>query len=70
MIDAPHVTLHSSRIVRWELLAGAAGLAAVIFAADRTTTSGLGINALYVIPLLLGTRTGPAAVAHFGGAIA
>ena len=59
MIDAPHIKLRSSRIVRRKLLAGAAGLAAAIFAVDVTTTAGFGISELYVIPLLLATLTGP-----------
>ena len=41
------------------LVVGAAALAAAIFAVDLTTTAGFGIGALYVIPLLLGTLTGP-----------
>ena len=45
-------------------------LAVVIFAVDLTTTAGFGISALYVIPLLLGTLTGPPRVAYIGGAIA
>jgi PAS domain S-box-containing protein len=70
MLDAPHVKLRSSRIVRQELVAAAAGLGVVIFAVDLTTTAGFGISALYVIPLLLGTLTGPSRVAYFGGSIA
>jgi PAS domain S-box-containing protein len=70
MIDAPHLKLRSSRIVRWELVAAAAGLAAVIFAVDVTTATGFGISALYVVPLLLGTLTGPPRVAYIGGSIA
>ncbi len=67
MLDAPHVKLRSSRIVRQELVGAAAGLGVVIFAVDLTTTAGFGISALYVIPLLLGTLTGPSRVAYFGG---
>jgi PAS domain S-box-containing protein len=70
MLDAPHVRLRSSRIVRQELVASAAGLGVVIFAVDLTTTAGFGISALYVIPLLLGTLTGPSRVAYIGGSIA
>ena len=70
MLDAPHVKLRSSRIVRQELVAAATGLGVVIFAVDLTTTAGFGISALYVVPLLLGTLTGPSRVAYFGGAIA
>jgi PAS domain S-box-containing protein len=70
MLDAPHVKLRSSRIVRQELVGAAAGLGVVIFAVDLTTTAGFGISALYVIPLLLGTLTGPSRVAYFGGSIA
>ena len=70
MIDAPHVKLRSSRIVRRELVAAAAGLAAVTCAVDLTTAAGFGISALYVIPRLLGTLTGPPRVAYIGGSIA
>jgi PAS domain S-box-containing protein len=70
MIDAAHVKLRSSRIVRGELVAGAAGLAAITFAVDLTTTVGSGISALYVVPLLLATLTGPPRVAYIGGSIA
>ena len=45
-------------------------LAAVIFAVDLTTPAGFGISALYVIPLLLSTLTGPPLVAYIGGWIA
>jgi PAS domain S-box-containing protein len=70
MIDAPHLKVRSSRIVRPELVVAAAGLAALIFAVDLTTTAGFGISAMYVIPLLLGTLTGPPRVAYIGGSIA
>jgi len=63
MIDAPHVRLRSSRVVRPELVAAAGLLAVAIFAADLTTTAGFGVSALYVLPLLLGTLTGPPRVA-------
>ena len=70
MIDAPHVKLRSSRIVRWPMVLAAAVLAAAIFAMDLTTQAGFGIGALYVIPLLLSTRSGPARIAYAGGVIA
>ena len=70
MIDAPHIKLRSSRIVRPRVVAGAAALAAAIFAVDVTTAAGFGIGAFYVIPLLLGTLTGPPEVASIGGGIA
>ena len=71
MIDAPHVKLRSSRVVRWPLRCrGGRCSRRVIFAVDLTTTAGFGISALYVIPLLLGTLTGPPRVAYIGGAIA
>src|ERR1019366_4806151 len=70
MIDAPHVKLRSSRIVRWPPVVLAAGLTAVIFAVDLTTTTGFGVSALYVIPLLLSTLTGPPRIAQIGGGVA
>ena len=69
MIDAPHLKLRSSLIVRWPLVAAAGALAAGIFVADLTTTAGFGIGALYVVPLLLGTLTGPPRIVYGGGAI-
>ncbi len=70
MIDAPHVKVRSSRTVRSELIGAAVALAAVIFAVDLMTTAGLGISALYVLPLLLSTLTGPPRIAYIGGSIA
>jgi len=70
MIDAPHVKLRSSRLLRRDLIVAAAGLAALVFAVDLTTPAGFGVGALYVIPLLLGTLTGPSRIAYFGGSIA
>src|SRR3954464_3739980 len=70
MIDAPHLTLRSSRLIRWRLVAVAAALAAAGFTADLTTTAGFGIGALYVISLLLGTLSGPPRVAYIGGFMA
>lgn len=70
MIDAPHVKLRSSRQVRLPLLGAAAGLAAAIFAVDLTTTAGFGISALYVIPLLLSTLSGPPGLAFLSGGVA
>ena len=70
MIDAPHVKLRSSRTVNRPQIAAGCGLAAVIFAADLMTPAGFGISALYVIPLLLSTLTGPSRVARIGGVIA
>ena len=70
MIDALQVKLRSSRVVRWPLVAGAAGLAVLVFAVDVATTAGFGISALYVIPLLLSTLTGPPRIAYIGGSIA
>src|SRR3954451_21546058 len=70
MIDAAHLKLRSSRVIRWWLVSAAAALAAGIFIADLTTTGGFGIGALYVIPLLLGTLSGPPRVAYIGGLIA
>jgi PAS domain S-box-containing protein len=70
MIDAPHVKLRSSRIVRWSLVAAAAAVAVGIGAVDLTTTAALGIGALYVIPILLGTLTGPPRLAYIAGASA
>jgi PAS domain S-box-containing protein len=69
MIDAPHLRLRSSRIIRQPFVAGAAVLAAVICAGDLMTAPGFSISALYVIPLLLGTLSGPPRVAHIGGAV-
>jgi PAS domain S-box-containing protein len=69
MIDAPHTKLRSSRIVRPRLVATAAALAAAILAVDVTAAAGFGISELYVIPLLLGTLTGPPEVAPIGGVI-
>jgi len=48
----------------------AAGLALAILVADLTTDAGFGIGALYVIPLLLSSLSGPPAVAVTGGGIA
>ena len=70
MIDAPHVKLRSSRQVRLPLLGAAAGLAAAIFAFDLTTAAGFGISALYVIPLLLSTLSGPPGLAFLSGGVA
>jgi PAS domain S-box-containing protein len=70
MIDAPHVKLSSSSVVSRALLAASSGLAAVIFAVDLMTPAGFGISALYVIPLLLSSLTGPPWVAYTGGWIA
>ena len=70
MIDAPHLRLRSSRLVRWRLVAAAAGLAGLIFAVDLTTTAGFGIGALYVVPLVLSTLTGPKRLAYLGGWVA
>jgi PAS domain S-box-containing protein len=70
MIDAPHLRLPSSRLVRRPLVAGAAVLAALIFGLDLVTAGGFGIGALYVIPLLLGTLSGPPRIAHIGGVVA
>src|SRR4051794_1288966 len=70
MIDAPHLKLRSSRLIRWRLVAVAAALAAAVFIADLTTTAGFGIGALYVISLLLGTLSGPPRVAYIGGFMA
>jgi PAS domain-containing protein len=70
MIDAPHVKLRSSRTVNRPQIAAGCGLAAVIFAVDLMTPAGFGISALYVIPLLLSTLTGPSRVARIGGVIA
>ena len=70
MIDAPHVKLRSSRLVSRPLIAVAGGLAAVIAIADLTTPVGFGIAPLYVISLLLSTRTGPPRIVHIGGWIA
>ena len=70
MIDAPHVKRRPSRLVRWELIAAAAALSLVIFVVDLTTVAGFAIGPLYVLPLLLGTLTGPPRVAYIGGAIA
>ena len=70
MIDAPHLKLRSSRVIRWPFVAGAAGLAALIFAVDLTTSSAFGIGVLYVIPLLLSTLAGPPRIAYIGGSMA
>ena len=70
MIDAPHVKRRASRTVRRALLVAAAVLTAVVFSADLTSAAGYGVAALYVIPLLLGTLTGPPRIAYSGGAIA
>ena len=70
MIDAPLVNPRSSQFVQRPLVAAAAALAAVIFIADLSSTDGFGISALYVIPLLLCTWTGPPRVAFIGGWVA
>lgn len=70
MIDAAHVRLRSSRILRLPLVLVAAVLAAAIFILDLTTQSGFGVGALYIIPLLVSTRTGPVRIAYAGGVIA
>jgi PAS domain S-box-containing protein len=70
MIDAPHISLRSSRIVNRPLVGAACGLAAVIFVADLTIPAGFGISSLYVIPLVLSALTGPPRVAYVGGWIA
>jgi PAS domain S-box-containing protein len=70
MIDAPHMRLRSSRVARWPLIAVAAGLAVLIFGVDATTSGAFGIGALYVVPLLLSTLTGPPRIAYIGGSIA
>ena len=70
MVDAPHTKLRSSRLVRPPLIVVAAALAAAIFALDLTTEAGFGIGALYVIPLLLSSLTGPPGVAVASGGIA
>ncbi len=70
MIDAPHVKQRPSRVIRWGLIASAAALAIVIFALDLTSVVGFAISPLYVVPLLLGTLTGPPRIAYIGGAAA
>ena len=70
MIDAPHTKLRSSRQVRPPLIIAAAGLAAAILTLDLTTDAGFGVGALYVIPVLLSSLTGPAGLAVAGGGIA
>src|SRR3954447_7207207 len=70
MIDAAHLKLRSSRVIRWRLVSAAAALADRIFLADLTTTGGFGIGALYVIPLLLATLSGPPRLAYIGGSVA
>jgi PAS domain S-box-containing protein len=70
MIDTPPVKLRSSSTVSRPLVAASSGLAALILALDLTTAPGFGIGALYVIPLLLSTLTGPPLVAYIGGWIA
>ena len=70
MIDAPHVKPRSSRTVSRPMVVAACGLAAMIFAADLATPAGFAISALYVIPLLLNTLTGPPRVAYLGGWVA
>lgn len=67
MTDAPRLTRPSSRTVSSPLVAVGCGLAAVIFALDLTTPAGFGIGALYVIPLLLSTLTGPPRLVYIGG---
>jgi two-component system CheB/CheR fusion protein len=70
MIDAPHVKLRSSRLIRPPLIIAAAGLAAAILTLDLTTNAGFGVGALYVIPLLLSSLAGPPGLAVAGGGIA
>jgi two-component system CheB/CheR fusion protein len=70
MIDAPHRGHRSSRQISLPLVVTAAGLAALIFTLDLLTPMGFGISALYVIPLLLSTLTGPPRVGYVGGWIA
>jgi PAS domain S-box-containing protein len=70
MIDAPQLKARSSRIVNHRLVALACGLAALIFVLDLRTPVGFGFGALYVIPLLLSTLTGPPRLAYTAGATA
>ena len=70
MIDAPHVKLRSSRVVRWPRVGASVALALGILAVDLTTTGGVGIGALYIITILLGTLTGPPRVGYIAGAAA
>ncbi|HET6955322.1 MAG TPA: PAS domain S-box protein, partial [Vicinamibacterales bacterium] len=70
MIDAPHVKQRSSRVIRRGLIAAAAVLALVIFVLDLASVVEFAISPLYVIPLLLGTLTGPPRIAYIGGAAA
>ena len=60
----------SSLPINRPLLAVSAGMGAVIFIVDVTTPPAFGISALYVIPLLLSTLTGPPRVAYIGGWVA
>lgn len=72
MIDASDLTLpaRSSPPINRPLLAVSAGMAAVILALDLATTAGFGISALYAIPLLLSSLTGPPRLTYAGGWIA
>jgi PAS domain S-box-containing protein len=72
MMDASEMKpqLSSSGQINRTLLAVSAGMAAVIFVVDVATPPGFGISALFVIPLLLSTLTGPPRLAQIGGWIA
>jgi PAS domain S-box-containing protein len=62
--------LRSSLPINRPLLAVSAGMAAAILALDLTTTAGFGISALYAIPLLLSSLTGPPRLTYAAGWIA
>jgi PAS domain S-box-containing protein len=70
MIDAPQTRVRPSWIVNRRLVATACGVAALIFVVDLRTPPGFGVAALYVIPLLLSTLTGPPRMAYVGGSVA
>jgi PAS domain S-box-containing protein len=58
MINAPHAQASPIRLLNRATIS-AAVLAAAIFIADIATPSGVDLGALYVVPLLVGTLSGP-----------
>jgi PAS domain S-box-containing protein len=58
MINAPHAAMSPIRLLNRATIS-AAVLAAAIFAADIATSSAVDLGALYVVPLLVGTLSGP-----------
>jgi len=66
MINAPHVQAAHSAGSRWPALAFAGALAAGILAVDVLAPPGLGLSALYVVPLLVASAAGPPSLSLYG----